>query len=151
MKWRLSLRACRGIYCDCPRSGGNILKAVGKVADIICLLSEVEIMSVEIFGTEENFKNFRCIPVSSEELFNTVWQRAIDALGLRLIGNGVWLFKKDLRDILDEFKRVDEYIAQNESIPMQCRLSISERIGAVLRDLESNWNEVSDVERLWMG
>lgn len=108
-------------------------------------------MSVEIYGTEDRSKNFRCIAVSGEKTFNTVWQRTIDDLGLRLIGNGVWLYKKDLPNILEEFSRVKAYVMQDESIPQNCREDIAEHIDEILSVLESKWSEVVDAERLWMG
>lgn len=108
-------------------------------------------MSVEIYGTEENSEEFRCIGVSGEESFNTFWQKAIDELKLRLIGNGVWLYKKDLEDILSEFSAVREYISQSEEIPLQYREDITARIGEIMDALKDNWNNVPDAERLWMG
>lgn len=108
-------------------------------------------MSVEIYGTEENSEEFRCVAVSGEEFFNTFWQKAIDELGLRLIGNGVWLYKKDLEDILDEFSAVREYAAKNEEFPLQYRENISAHIGEIIDTLKGNWNEVPKAERLWMG
>lgn len=106
-------------------------------------------MSVEIYGVEENSKKFRCVGVSGEEYFNTFWQKAIDELGLRLIGNGVWLYKKDLTDILDEFSAVREYAAQNED--PQCRENITKHISGIMDTLKNNWDEVPNAERLWMG
>lgn len=108
-------------------------------------------MSVEIYGVEESSKKFRCIAVSGENTFNTVWQRVIDDLGLRLIGNGVWLYQKDLPNILEEFARVKAYVMQDESIPPNCREDIAEHIDEILSVLESKWNEVANAERLWMG
>lgn len=107
-------------------------------------------MSVEIYGVEESSEKFRCIAVSGENTFNTIWQRAIDDLGLRLIGNGVWLYKRDLRDILEELARVKAYVMQAESIPPDCRKDIAEHIDEILSVLESRWGEVAGAERLWM-
>lgn len=108
-------------------------------------------MSVEIYGTEENSEKFRCVAVSGEESFNAFWQKAIDELELRLIGNGVWLCKKDLEDILCEFSAVREYMSQSEEIPLQYRENISAHIGEIMDALKDNWNEVPNAERLWMG
>lgn len=107
-------------------------------------------MSVEIYGTEENSEKFRPVAVSAEEFFNTFWQKAIDELGLRLIGNGVWLYKKDLEDILGEFSAVREYAVQNEELS-QYREDIAALIGEIIETLKGNWNEVLNAERLWMG
>lgn len=107
-------------------------------------------MSVEIYGTEDYSEKFRCIAVSGEEFFNTFWQKAIDKLGLRLIGNGVWLYKKDLEDIVGEFSAVREYAAQNKELS-QYREDITALIGEIIDTLKCNWNEVPDAERLWMG
>lgn len=108
-------------------------------------------MSVEIYGVEESSKKFRCIAVSGENTFNTVWQQVIDDLGLRLIGNGVWLYQKDLPNILEEFARVKAYVMQDESIPPNRREDIAEHIDEILSVLESKWGEVANAERLWMG
>ena len=108
-------------------------------------------MSVEIYGTEENSEKFRCIAVSGEETFNKLWQKAIDELGLRLIGNGVWLYQKDLPNILKEFASVGEYAAQSEELPLQYRENITEHISEIIQTLKDNWSEVPNAERLWMG
>lgn len=108
-------------------------------------------MSVEIYGTEENSEKFRCIGVSGEETFNAFRQKAIDELQLRFIGNGVWLYKKDLENILGEFSAVREYICQSEEIPLQYRENISAHIGEIMDALKDNRNEVPQAERLWMG
>lgn len=107
-------------------------------------------MSVEIYGVEENSEEFRCVAVSGEEFFNTFWQKAIEELGLRFIGNGVWLYKKDLTDILDEFSMVREYAAKSEEFSPY-RENITAHIGEIMDTLKDNWDEVPNAERLWMG
>lgn len=108
-------------------------------------------MSVEIYGVEENSEEFRCVAVSGEEFFNTFWQKTIDEMGLRLIGNGVWIYKKDIDDILREFAAVREYAAKCEEFPVQYRENIIAHISEIMDTLKDNWDEVPDAERLWMG
>lgn len=108
-------------------------------------------MSVEIFGTEECSEGFRTVAVEGERSFGELWQKAIDELGLRLIGNGVWLYKKDLPDILEEFARVKAYVTRDEGKPREFREKFAEDIDEITRELEARWNEIPDAERLWMG
>lgn len=108
-------------------------------------------MSVEIYGVDDNAGDFRSIGVSGEKIFNTVWQGAIDALGLHLIGNMKWLYKKDLPEILAEFEQVREHVRKDKNVPEAIRESIREHVDNIVESLEENWDECPDVGRLWMG
>ena len=108
-------------------------------------------MSVEIFGVEESSSRFNTVVVSGEETFNTFWRKAITELRLQFIGNGVWLYKKDLPEILCEFEQVKIYMGRDQSIPESERKYIIRRIDEILEHLKSEWNMVPEAERLWMG
>lgn len=108
-------------------------------------------MSVEIYGVDDSASDFCSIGVSAEETFNTIWQGAIDALGLRLIGNMKWLYKKDLPEILSEFEQVREYVWKDRNLSEAVRESIREHVDYIVKDLEENWDECPGADRLWMG
>lgn len=102
-------------------------------------------VSVEIYGVEEESAKFRSIGVAGEREFQEVWQRAIDALKLRRIGNMVWLYQKDLMEILSEFAQVKEYFIGNGQ---QYFAEKAEEIGS---NLQERWRECPEAERVWMG
>lgn len=89
-------------------------------------------MSVEIYGVDPEAGGFPTIAVAGEASFNAIWQPAIDALGLRYIGNMRWLRRTDLPEILEELGRLTE-----APLPV---LPPAER-----------WEACPHAARLWMG
>lgn len=108
-------------------------------------------MSVEIYGVDNHSERFRSIGVSCEDTFHRIWEVAIKELNLHLIGNGVWLYKKDLDAILVEFDKVREYVKENEKISEVDKQNVFYHVENILGNLEANWNEIETAERLWMG
>lgn len=108
-------------------------------------------MSVEIYGVETASEKFCTIAVSSERVFNQIWQPAINELNLDLIGNGVWLCRENISDILSEFNQIKEYVKNNKNLLDEDKEYVIKRINYVINNLETNWNKVKTAERLWMG
>ena len=87
-------------------------------------------MSVEIYGVDPEAGDFPAIAVAGEASFNALWQPAIDALGLRHIGNMRWLRRADLPEILERLRR---------------------GAAGLRRELAERWEECPQAARLWMG
>lgn len=100
---------------------------------------------MEIYGVEEESARFRPIGVAGEADFQEFWQKAIDALGLRLIGNMIWLYQKDLPEILEEFAQVKEYFVRSG------QQYFAEKAEKIMGSLGECWRECPDAERVWMG
>ena len=103
-------------------------------------------MSVLIFGTDEGTEAFRTLAVSGEKTFHTLWEPVIAELGLKYIGDQRYLYRKDLPEILDEFRRLLEYSRSRPGL-----YDITYHCEIILGTLEQNWNEFPGAERLYMG
>ena len=104
-------------------------------------------MSVLIYGIDNNSENFHTIAVSSEKSFYSIWQPLIDELGLKLIGDQRWLYKKDLKAIITEFQKLLDYARENKHL-----YDITYHTEIIIANLEKNWDESApNAERLWMG
>ena len=68
-----------------------------------------EVMSVLIYGIDNEAKGFPTLIVSSEVNFHTIWEPAINELQLTYIGNQRWLYRKDLDRILEEFNKLLDF------------------------------------------
>lgn len=100
-------------------------------------------MSVEIYGVDPETARFPTIAVAGEASFTALWQPAIDALGLKYIGNMRWLRRSDLPEILDELRRLSEA----PHIPAALG-NAAARVGQALAE---RWAAYPLAERLWMG
>ena len=99
-------------------------------------------MSVEIYNVDDT-ACLLCIGVAGEHTFQTIWEKAIVDCHLQYIGNGVWLYRKDLQKILQEFDIVEQYMMANNAWYMV------QKIEYILQELPKQWK--SHMQRLWMG
>ncbi len=98
-------------------------------------------MSVEIYGVDPEAGDFPAIAVAG--------QPAIDALGLRHIGNMRWLRRADLPEILEELRRLAE--APLPALPAAERERLGRGAAGLRRELAERWEEHPQAARLWMG
>lgn len=116
------------------------------------MISEVKVllggkMSVLIYGTDIEAKDFRTLIVSSEANFHNIWEPAINELQLSYIGNQRWLYRKDLDKILEEFNKLLDY---SEGMVERDNISVHARI--IVDNLKKYWDDSApNAERLWMG
>lgn len=104
-----------------------------------------KIMSVLI--ADDN--NIISIPVSTERYFNSVWEKAIQELGLKYIGNSRPIYYRDLPQILDEFMKVRSWAEINlHGVDLDYVIS---HIDNILEYLPASWNENRNIQELWMG
>lgn len=107
-------------------------------------------MSVEIFDVETREKcSGICIPVAGENTFNTIWECALKELNIYRLGNGVWLQRKDLEQILSDFCRIKEWAEQH--LPTTEADDVVNRINDILEELPSQWSKNPYITQLWMG
>lgn len=106
-------------------------------------------MSVEIYGADPEAGDFPTIAVAGEASFNTIWQLAIDALGLKHIGNMRWLRRADLPEILEELGRLAE--APLPALPAAERERLGRGAAGLRRELAERWEACPHAARLWMG
>ena len=106
-------------------------------------------MSVEIYGADPEAGDFPTIAVAGEASFNTIWQLAIDALGLKHIGNMRWLRRADLPEILEELGRLAE--APLPALPEAERERLRQAAARLGRELAERWEACPHAARLWMG
>ena len=105
-------------------------------------------MSVEIYDVENGEEPGRiCIPVASELRFCTTWEAALQQLGIRRLGNGVWLYREELASILADFQRVRDWAGQN--LPLREADAVVRKVDYIVRELPERWRE--EIPRLWMG
>ncbi|MBR1554459.1 MAG: hypothetical protein IJ644_03575 [Oscillospiraceae bacterium] len=88
--------------------------------------------------------------VSFQSIWDNIWEKAIKDRNLHLIGCGVILHKKDLKEILWEFSQVKEYVLSND-FSKSNKEYISHRVDEILENLETFWNEIPDIQELDMG
>lgn len=106
-------------------------------------------MSVEIYGVDPEAGDFPAIAVAGEVSFNAIWQPAIDALGLKHIGNMRWLRRTDLPEILEELGRLAE--APLPALPVAERERLGRGAASLRRELAERWEACPQAARLWMG
>lgn len=107
-------------------------------------------MSVEIYDIGcSNETGGIYLPVSSERIFEAVWEPALRKLQIRRLGNGVWLQKHDLEGILEDFQRVREWAKQE--LDRETAAYLEKRINFILQELPEKWGQCPDMEQLWMG
>lgn len=93
--------------------------------------------------------NIISIPVSTERYFNSVWEKAIQELGLKYIGNSRPIYYRDLPQILDEFMKVRSWAEINlHGVDLDYVIS---HIDNILEYLPASWNENRNIQELWMG
>ena len=105
-------------------------------------------MSVEIYNTDENDTKI-CLAVSGEEFFNEIWANALGDLQITRLGNGIYLYKEDLPDILNDFLRIKQWSESNLS--GEDLANIVSHIDTILDYLPKQWAENDDIPRPWMG
>lgn len=104
-----------------------------------------KIMSVLI--ADDN--NIISIPVSTERYFNSVWEKAIQELSLKYIGNSRPIYYRDLPQILDDFMKVRSWAEINlYGVDLDYVIS---HIDNILEYLPASWNENRNIQELWMG
>lgn len=105
-------------------------------------------MSVEIYEVEASLEpGTICLPVSSERYFTLYWERAIAELQTARLGNGVWLYRSDFKEILDEFSKIKSWAA--DQLPERDANYMISHIDFILENLPGLWS--SELTRLWMG
>ena len=113
-------------------------------------------MSVAIFGhndfdTDNNSEKFEYTPVSGERSFTTLWHPAIDQLKITRLANGIYLKKEELPEILQDFRRIKQWILENESIDESDKVYMEGRIDWLIVELPARWNKCPNTKTLWMG
>ena len=113
-------------------------------------------MSVAIFGHEDfapvdDSKDFQYIPVSGEATFNSVWEVAIAKLGITRLANGIYLKQEELAGILEDFRKIKEWVLENNNLLNHDREYVVEHIDFVLEELPKRWAECPNAKTLWMG
>ncbi|MBQ6555606.1 MAG: hypothetical protein IJL89_10270 [Firmicutes bacterium] len=105
-------------------------------------------MSVEIFGlSEDNAEKFHTLAVSSEKSFYDIWKPVIDKLKLKYIDDQIWIYRKDLPFVIEEFKILYDYAKGKSDL-----YDIEYHARIIIDNLEKNWNETApNAEKLWMG
>lgn len=94
-------------------------------------------MSVEIYNT--NSDSIIIIPVSSERFFIKYWDKAIQELNIKTLGNGVDLYRNDLSQILEDFQKVENWAKDN--ILGQDLDYILIRLEYIQKELPTIWSE----------
>lgn len=113
-------------------------------------------MSVAIFGHDDfapfdESKDFRYLTVSGEAAFNSVWEVAIAELGITRLANGVYLRREELSEILEDFRKIREWILESSQISKGDMEYVIEHIDFVLEELPKRWAECPNAKTLWMG
>ncbi|MDE6314245.1 MAG: hypothetical protein K2M46_11640 [Lachnospiraceae bacterium] len=90
-----------------------------------------------------------CIGVSSEASFIRLWEQAIRECHITKLGNGIWLFRRDLEDIVMELEQIKIWAGNLSNT--QDRNYLINKAEQVRQELWKQWQEHPEVERLWMG
>lgn len=107
-------------------------------------------MSVEIFDIDAAEEcSVICIPVASEDKFNSIWTNALSQLNINRLGNGIWLYKDDLELILSDFCRIKEWTEAH--LEIAAADYVISHINFILEQLPSQWEKNPYITRLWMG
>lgn len=107
-------------------------------------------MSVEIFNIIDGDECSNiCIPVASENNFNSIWVPALQQLDIKRIGNGVWLQRDDLELILFDFCRVKNWA--EEHLDITTANYVISHINFILEQLPYQWEKNPHITKLWMG
>ena len=112
-------------------------------------------MSVAIFGhndfgQEDNSEDFEYTPVSGEHSFITLWEPAIAQLGITRLSNGIYLKREELPDILEDFRKIKEWLQTTSQFDEEGKAVIS-RIDWLLTELPLRWKKCPNAKTLWMG
>ena len=106
-----------------------------------------EVMSVLIYGIDNEAKGFPTLIVSSEVNFHTIWEPAINELQLTYIGNERWLYRKDLDRILEEFNKLLDFSRDKAELD-----NIYFHVSDIIDNLKEYWDDTApNADRLWMG
>ena len=106
-----------------------------------------EVMSVLIYGIDNEAKGFPTLIVSSEVNFHTIWEPAINELQLTYIGNQRWLYRKDLDRILEEFNKLLDFSRDKAELD-----NIYFHVSDIIDNLKEYWDDTApNADRLWMG
>lgn len=113
-------------------------------------------MSVAIFGhndfaPEDNSEEFEYLPVSGEHSFVTLWEPAIVQSGITGPANGIYLKQEELPEILEDFRRIKEWVLKNPSIDEGDKAYMVSRIEMLVVELPARWKKCPDAKTLWMG
>lgn len=102
-------------------------------------------MSVEIYNI--NGDDIISIPVSNESSFIKYWDKAIQELNIKTLGNGIDLYRKDLSQILEDFEKVENWAKDN--ILGQDLDYILTKLEYIQKRLPTLWSE--EYPTLYMG
>ena len=111
----------------------------------------VAILGHNDFGEEDNSEEFEYTPVSGEHSFTTLWEPAIAYLGVTRLANGIYLKREELPEILDDFRKVKEWILNNPSIDESDKVYVMSRIDWLIVELPVRWQKCPNAKTLWMG
>ncbi len=111
----------------------------------------VAIQGHDDFLPEDNSEDFEYLPVAGEYTFAAIWEPAIAQLGITRLANGIYLKREELRDILDDLRRVKEWIEAAPSLDDEGRGSAVSRIEWLISELPERWLKCPDAKTLWMG
>ena len=106
-------------------------------------------MSVEIYDVLNKPPSRITVPVAAEAVFESVWVSALQELNIDRLGNGVWLRKNELALLLEDFRKVREWVIEHCSVERAD--NIVHHIDYILEQLPQQWNRNPDIEQLWMG